>query len=86
MSFERQAIPSTTQTRHPWRATVRTTLATVIPLLPLLPTIVHELGIDSLSWVAAFVAAVAAVTRVISIPQVNALLTNWLNLGATPKN
>jgi hypothetical protein len=78
------SVSAPTQTRHPWRATVRTALAATVAFLPLVPTIVHELGAESLPWAAAIVAAAAAITRVMAIPGVNDWLTG-LGLGATPK-
>ena len=78
-------VPSTTQTRHPWRATLRTAAATLVWALPIVPLVAHELGIEELGWVAAIVGGAAAVTRVIAIPVVNEKLTKWLNLGAAPR-
>ena len=77
--------PAPTQTVHPWRATLRTAIATALWALPVVPLVAHELGVEELGWVAAIVAGAAAVTRVIAIPVVNEKLTKRLNLGATPK-
>lgn len=75
-----------TQTRRPWRATLRTVLAVGIPALLLLPTVfeilVDELGgtlppqvTQYLVLIGAFVTALAAViTRILALPQVEALL------------
>lgn len=77
--------PAPTQTVHPWRATLRTAIATALWALPIVPLVAHELGIEELGWVVAIVGGAAAVTRVIAIPIINEKLTKWLNLGATPK-
>ena len=74
---------SATQTRYPWRATVRTVLAAI----PLVPVIVATLGIGSVPWVVSGLAVVAAVTRVLAIPAVNSWLTDHLGgvLAAEPR-
>ena len=59
-----------TQAAHPWRATIRTTLAAVLGLAVLAPEIVAELGVGSIPWVAGTLAVIAAVTRVLAIPGV----------------
>jgi hypothetical protein len=78
-------VSTPTQVRHPWRASVRTAIATAVWALPVVPLVAHELGIEELGWVAAIVGGAAGITRVIAIPIVNAKLTQWLNLGAAPK-
>lgn len=81
--------PAPTQTRHPWRATIRTVFAAVVGLLPLLPIIVDELGVASVPWVAGVLAVIATVTRVLAIPAVNEWVTEYLpfaSLGATPRD
>lgn len=75
-----------TQTRHPWRATLRTVAAVLIALLPVLPQIVDKLGLSGYGWAAAVVAVAATVTRVLAIPAVNEVLSRWLPpLSATPR-
>lgn len=75
--------PTPTQVQHPWRAVVRT----IVAAIPLVPIIVTALGVESVPWVASGLAGIAAVTRVLAIPAVNAWLTE--NLGgvfaATPR-
>lgn len=75
------AVP--TQTRHPWRATVRTVLAA----LPLAPVIVAELGVGSVPWVVTGLGVIGAVTRVLAIPAVDQWLTDHLGglLAAGPR-
>lgn len=75
-----------TQTRRPWRATLRTALAVGIPAILLLPTIVQaaieELGPhlppSMTKWLVAagaIITAVAAlITRIMALPQVELLL------------
>lgn len=75
-----------TQTRRPWRATIRTALAVGIPALILLPTviqvIVDELGPNLpprfTGWLLAAGAIVTAIatiiTRILAMPQVELLL------------
>jgi hypothetical protein len=72
-----------TQTRHPWRAMVRTILAA----LPLVPVIVATLGVDSVPWVASGLVVIAAVTRALAIPAVDAFLSEHLGgvLSAAPR-
>jgi len=70
--------PTTTQTRHPWRATARTIFAAVVALLSLLPTIAAVAGIDAVPLIAQAIAAAAAVTRVLAIPGVDDFLRRYL--------
>lgn len=67
-----------TQTRHPWRATVRTTFAAVVALLSLLPTIALAAGVDDVPLIAQVLVVAAAVTRVLAIPGVDAFLRQYL--------
>lgn len=75
-----------TQTRRPWRATIRTALAVGIPAILLLPTIIQTI-VDELgpnlpprftAWLLAagvIITAVATtITRILAIPQVELLL------------
>lgn len=67
-----------TQTRHPWRATLRTVAAVVIALLPALPDIVDAMGLSAYAWAAGILAVAAGITRVLAIPAVNDVLSRWL--------
>ncbi|MFG3602582.1 hypothetical protein [Micromonospora chersina] len=73
----------TTQTRHPWRATVRTIFAALVALLSLLPTIAAVAGVDTVPLVAQALAVAAAVTRVLAIPDVDTFLRRFLPLLAS---
>lgn len=66
---------NSTQVKYPWRATARTTIAATVGILPLLPVIAHELGIETIPWVATTLAVTAAVTRVLA----NASVVAWLD-------
>lgn len=82
------ALHAATQTVHPWRATVRTALALVLPLLagaPLIYTAATGHDPAAAVGVAGAVLAVAAgITRVMALPVVNDLLTR-VGLGAEPR-
>ncbi|NLU77792.1 hypothetical protein HCA58_05150 [Micromonospora sp. HNM0581] len=67
-----------TQTRHPWRATVRTIFAVTVALLSLLPTIAVAGGVDDVPAVAQVLGVAAAVTRVLALPGVEAFLQRFL--------
>ena len=66
---------NSTQVKYPWRAVARTTIAATVGMLPLLPVIAHELGIETIPWVASTLAVTAAVTRVLA----NASVVAWLD-------
>jgi hypothetical protein len=75
-----------TQTRHPWRATTRTTAAAIIGLLPILPSIINAFGVSSVPWVAGTLAGIAAVTRVLAMPAVEVWMKAYAPwLAAAPK-
>ena len=73
------------QTRHPWRATLRTALAGVIGAASLAPDVLAAAHVNSTVLGVQAIAVAAAVTRIIAIPGVNALLTK-VGLGAEPKS
>jgi len=74
-----------TQTRHPWRATVRTVLAALVGVVIILPEVVEAAGIGHIGWAAAAVAVAGAVTRVLAVPAVDAWLRQYLPwLAAEP--
>jgi hypothetical protein len=75
----------TTQTRYPWRATLRTAIAFVVGLAASWAVVIQAAGVDpGLEWVSVSVAAAAGVTRIMAVPFVNEWLTK-AGLGATPK-
>jgi hypothetical protein len=74
-----------TQTRHPWRATVRTIFAAAVALLTLLPVIATTAGIDTVPAVAQVLLVAGAVTRVLALPGVERFLELYLPwLAASP--
>lgn len=75
--------PAPTQSRHPWRATLRTAAAVAIALVPVVPQLVDELGLSAYGWSATAVGIAAAVTRIMAIPGVNNLLRTVLPFLAT---
>lgn len=78
--------PQPTQSRHPWRATVRTVFAATIALASLLPTIAVVAHVDTVAAVGQVLTVAGAVTRVMAIPGVNEWLMRYLPvLAAEPK-
>lgn len=72
-----------TQTRHPWRATVRTVAAAGIALLSLLPVVASVAHVDTVPVVAQVLVVSGAVTRVLAIPGVDAWLRRYLPMLAS---
>ncbi|MFJ8490888.1 hypothetical protein ACIRBZ_21415 [Streptomyces sp. NPDC094038] len=67
---------------EPTRRTLRTVVQTAVGLCVLLPAVVGAAGIpDTLPWAAGALAVAAAVTRVMAVPAVQALLPSWLRTG-----
>lgn len=70
------------------RRTARTVVQTAVALALLLPALVDAAGIPaSLPWVAGALAVAGALTRVMAVPGVQALLPAWLRTappGAAP--
>ena len=78
--------PAPTQTRHPWRATIRTAVAAAIGLLSLAPLILAGAHLEGTVLGGQALAVSAAVTRVLAIPAVNAWVTEYLPwLAPTPR-
>ncbi len=75
-----------TQTRHPWRATVRTIFAAVVALAAIWAAIIEAAGVDqTASVVAASLALTGAITRVMALPGVEAWLRRFVPwLAAEP--
>lgn len=76
-----------TQARHPWRATVRTVVATLVPLAALAP-VIYETATNNepeaaTGAVATVLVVSGAITRLLALPGVEDLLrrhksTSWL--------
>lgn len=75
--------PVPTQSKHPWRATLRTSAAVAIALAPVLPELVDKLGLSAYGWSGVVVGIAAAATRVMAIPTINNLLRTVLPFLAT---
>lgn len=74
-----------TQTRHPWRATLRTVVAGAVALVSLLPTIAAVGHLGAVPGMAQALAVAGAVTRVLAIPGVDTWLRRYLPwLAAQP--
>ena len=74
------------QTTYPWRATIRTVIATIVSIAAVWGLIVEAAGVDQATpVVAATIAVAGAITRIMAIPDVNDLLTR-IGLGAEPKD
>lgn len=72
-------MPDPTATpAHPWKKTARTALGGVITAAILLPLAIEAAGIDVTAegwrWLGGVLVVLAAVTRVLALPQVNVML------------
>lgn len=76
-----------TQVRYPWRAMVRTVFQLVVGLAAALPMIVASTGIPSTAaGIGAALAISATITRLMSVPAINAALAIWAPwLAAEPR-
>lgn len=85
----KHALPegAATQSKYPWRAVLRTLVAFVIAIVPYVSTLIADLSTQTQNG--ALLAAapiVAAVTRLLAAPAVDALLKRWLPpLAAEPR-
>lgn len=82
---------STTQTRHPWRATARTIFQVVPALAALVPFVLEAISNGDPALLGpgatAALAVAGAITRVMALPQVEEFLQNHLSwLAAEPKD
>lgn len=81
-----------TQVRRPWRSTIRTVFQLVVALATLLPFVAAGVYQDPdtvPAAVAQVLAAAAAITRVMALPQVEAFLRRfapWLAAAPAPGN
>lgn len=79
----------TTQSQHPWRATVRTVLAIIIALAAMAPVVYTAATMQSpelaTGAAAAALTIAGAITRIMALPVVEAFLQRflpWLAAGA----
>lgn len=83
----RHAKVESTQSQYPWRAVARTAFAVVGGIAPMVPLLVDASGLPT-SWpaVAGSVTIAAGITRVLSLPQVDAFLNQWVPwLSTSPR-
>ncbi|GAB4582635.1 hypothetical protein [Nocardia sp. IFM 10818] len=67
------------QVRYPWRAVARTIFQLVVGLAAVLPMIVASSGLPTTAaGIGAALAISAAITRLMSVPAVNAALQLWV--------
>ena len=78
-----------TQSEHPWRATVRTVFAAIVALAamagPIYTAATQQSPEAATGWAAVMLAITGAVTRVLALPQVDEWLARylpWLATGA----
>lgn len=76
-----------TQTRYPWRATIRTMFASLVGLLvmaePIYEAITRQEAGQATGWAAGALAVSGAVTRLLALPEVDGWLHRWLPWLAT---
>lgn len=73
------------QSKYPWRATIRTLVAFVVGLAASWGLVIGALDVDpGLEWVTVSVAIAGAVTRLMAVPFVNEWLGR-LGLAAEPQ-
>lgn len=79
----------TTQSQHPWRATIRTILAVIIAVAAMAPVVYTAATMQSpelaTGAAAATLTIAAAITRIMALPVVEAFLQRyipWLAAGA----
>lgn len=76
--------PSTpTQTRHPWRATLRTIVAATLGAVSLLPTVAAVTHLDAVPALGQLLLVAGTVTRVLAMPGVDAWLRRFAPWLAT---
>lgn len=81
-----EPVPAPTQTRHPWRATLRTVVAAVVGLLGLLPVLATVPGVESVPGWSRVIAVAAVVTRILAVPGVDEWLRKFVPvLASEPK-
>lgn len=70
-------MPAPTQVRRPWNAVARTLTAVgagMVAALPFLPDVIRASGLEQTAFGAGALGVVAAVTRILAVPGVNAWL------------
>lgn len=83
--LERAIRDNPTQTRHPWRATVRTMIAASIAAIPIGQVIARETELDTVPWIASFLALGTVISRVMAMQATETFLRTyapWLAASA----
>lgn len=87
MAKHAATTPASTQSAHPWRATVRTLFAAVIAFASMWGVIVAAAGLDEgIGWVASSLAITAGITRIMALPAVEAFIRTFLPWLAPDSN
>jgi hypothetical protein len=72
------AVPST-QTKYPWRATIRTAFAFIVGLAAAWALIIQAAGLGpGIPWVATSLTVAAGITRVMALPAVDDLIRRFV--------
>lgn len=87
MTHAIQPTASSTQSKHPWRAVIRTVFAFVVGVLPMVPGLIAATGAsEAAPWAAGALAFSAAATRFLASPAVNVMLEKFVPwLAAEPR-
>lgn len=83
--LERAKQDKATQTIHPWRATVRTMIAASIAAIPIGQVIARETELDTVPWIASFLALGTVISRVMAMQATETFLRTyapWLAASA----
>lgn len=80
------SVVKSTQTRHPWRATIRTAFAFLVGLAAAWALIIQAAGIDpGIESAATSLTVAAGITRVMALPAVDDLIRRFLPFLAPDK-
>lgn len=78
---------ATTQTKQPWRATIRTVFQALVAFSAMWAIVVEAIGLDpGWQWVSASLAVTGAITRVMALPQVEQFLRRFVPLLAADRD
>lgn len=76
--LEEVAKATTTQVRHPWRATVRTVLWATVAFAGMWALVVEAMGLDQdVAWVTTSLVVTGAINRIMALPAVEAFLKEY---------
>ncbi|MFE3051614.1 hypothetical protein [Nocardia sp. NPDC059239] len=85
---QHSAPENASQVRYPWRTLARTTFQLIVGLAAAMPLIVASSGLPTTAaGIGTALAISAAITRIMSVPQVNLALAIWVPwLAAEPRD